>query len=379
MRTTRFAMFGALAIGLVVGFSADSLAVQMGFVGTQYNMGGNYYPTYSWPQNSIVPWRSSGLAKPLDGDGNDVYGSDGYALFATRFDFPNANAFPGYAYIDPEGDPLYPNLIDLPDWVSEHAVLTDRLAGGYAYALIDDPQLQNGPRWWTFDGTNYPPPDGTNTTGVVPYVKLGFIDGIDIMGNNPLDAPTARWGFTVGPDTPSRFRLGVMSGGGDNGNFAPSEIFLQHYNSGTTISSGELVRDRFVDMTLFDITDAQEGDQFVVGVMAGADSYGNAGIAGFSFDIVPLPEGDADFDDDTDIDVSDLMIWQRGYGATGETDKSNGDATGDGNVDGTDLEVWQLGFGTGASLGAASAVPEPSSVLLLLIGCAFCGRRMRTA
>ena len=173
MRATSSALFGALAIGLVVGLSADSLAVDMGYVGTQYNMGGNYYPTYSWPQNSIVPWRSSGLAKPLDGDGDNVYGSDGYALFATRFDFPNANAFPGYAYIDPEGDPLYPNLIDLPDWVTEHSVLTDRLAGGYAYALIDDPLLQNGPRWWTFDGVNYPPPDGTNTTGVVPYVKAG--------------------------------------------------------------------------------------------------------------------------------------------------------------------------------------------------------------
>ena len=145
-----------------------------------------------------------------------------------------------------------------------------------------------------------------------------------------------------------------------------------------TVSSGELVRDRFVDMTLFDITNAQEGDQFVIGVMAGADSYGNAGIAGFSFDIVPVPEGDADFDVDTDVDVADLMIWQRGYGLTGQTDNSNGDATGDGNVDGADLEVWQLDFGTGASLGAASAVPEPSSVLLLLIGCAFCCGRMRT-
>ena len=56
-----------------------------------------------------------------------------------------------------------------------------------------------------------------------------------------------------------------------------------------------------------------------------------------------------------------MLIWQNGFG-TGTT-YQEGDAEVDGDVDAFDLLVWQNNFGSGAS-----AVPEPSTVLLLATG-----------
>ena len=76
---------------------------------------------------------------------------------------------------------------------------------------------------------------------------------------------------------------------------------------------------------------------------------------------------DPDFDADGDVDVADLMIFQKGFGLTGQTDNSNGDANGDGTVDAADLLIWKGQFGTGSEMAALGAVPEPSSAGLLLV------------
>jgi hypothetical protein len=82
--------------------------------------------------------------------------------------------------------------------------------------------------------------------------------------------------------------------------------------------------------------------------------------------------GDADFDDDQDVDGNDFLRWQRGLGSPGTN--ANGDANGDGQVNATDLAIWKTAFGGPA----ATAVPEPSSVLLGLGAGLFC-RRWRKA
>jgi concanavalin A-like lectin/glucanase superfamily protein len=85
-----------------------------------------------------------------------------------------------------------------------------------------------------------------------------------------------------------------------------------------------------------------------------------------------------DFDEDADVDGSDFLIWQRGF-ANGSTFEQ-GDANSDGMVDGTDLAIWQTAFGTlGAGPAAQiSAVPEPQTLVLLLISAlaAAGGRRL---
>ena len=77
---------------------------------------------------------------------------------------------------------------------------------------------------------------------------------------------------------------------------------------------------------------------------------------------------DADFDGDGDVDGDDFLSWQAGFGAAGGL--AQGDANGSGNVDGVDFGIWEDQYGTGSgpgSLGSA-AVPEPSSIVILLLG-----------
>ncbi len=134
-------------------------------------------------------------------------------------------------------------------------------------------------------------------------------------------------------------------------------------------------------MHFFDIIDAQPGDTFAIGVMAGPNSFGNAGVAGISFDaLTETPVVDADFDGNDVVDGSDFLIWQRGSGAAGGLNR--GDANNDGVVDGADLDIWKAQFGGGAATGAIGAVPEPSTAILTLAavgGLAFKRRSMRRA
>lgn len=350
----------AVTTGVFFGGATNLSAVTLQYAGGHANMV-NLYPG-GGPANAqsyvVVPWRSEILAKPLDADGNNVFGSAGYALFATTFSYPDAGAICCDAYINPvDGDPLFPNIIDLPEWVTGSQILAERMAGGFAYALIDDPVLTNGYRDYNWGDTQSPPANPPHSQA--PYVKMGFLDGLDIFGNNPISTPAGRWAFTVGADVPASFRLGVMSDGGDNGNFAPGEIFIQQFDGTTPIGeplgSGSLsgvYRDRMVDMHFFDITGAQEGDQFVIGVMSGEGSFGNSGIAGFSFDVLPDTPGDsADFNNDGTVDGRDFLVWQRGSSPN--------------SLSASDLELWQEQYGTGAL--AAVTVPEPASWILTLL------------
>lgn len=72
---------------------------------------------------------------------------------------------------------------------------------------------------------------------------------------------------------------------------------------------------------------------------------------------------DPDFNGDGDVDGQDFLVWQRGFGLTGQTNNDNGDADGNGTVNAADLALWRTGFG--ASVAAASAIPEPTSAFLI--------------
>lgn len=79
---------------------------------------------------------------------------------------------------------------------------------------------------------------------------------------------------------------------------------------------------------------------------------------------------DADFDGDGDIDGSDFLIWQQGFGLAGQTDNSNGDADGNGVVDGLDVTAWETQYGTSPLIAVSAVVPEPTTGTLLALALA---------
>lgn len=86
-----------------------------------------------------------------------------------------------------------------------------------------------------------------------------------------------------------------------------------------------------------------------------------------------VPVEDANFDNDTDVDAHDFLIWQRGLGVG--TNNGVGDANGSMSVDGADLGIWKAQFGTPQSI---TAIPEPTTMAGgLLASLLLLGRRRR--
>lgn len=83
----------------------------------------------------------------------------------------------------------------------------------------------------------------------------------------------------------------------------------------------------------------------------------------------------ADFDADGDIDGSDFLAWQTGFGTATDASLAQGDSDGDGDVDAEDFQTWATQYGTIISnedlQSSTHAVPEPSTFLLLINGCIF--------
>ncbi len=92
--------------------------------------------------------------------------------------------------------------------------------------------------------------------------------------------------------------------------------------------------------------------------------YDFSSVAG----VLPLIEN-ADFDDDGDVDGSDYLIWQRGFDSG--TTQPEGDANNTNTVDGEDLAIWRNQYGVVTELGGATNIPEPNTLLLVLLGNAY--------
>jgi hypothetical protein len=76
-----------------------------------------------------------------------------------------------------------------------------------------------------------------------------------------------------------------------------------------------------------------------------------------------------DFDEDGDVDGSDLAMWRAGFGTLAMATHGHGDADADSDVDGADFLIWQRQLGSPPGIVvAASATPEPAAGLLMLLG-----------
>ena len=203
-------------------------------------------------------WRTPGVAKALDVDGDNIYGSAGYLL--VRFNSAaNSTAFSTV-------DGTNGTLNTLPTYLTVTSVAgtgPDRMFG--AKAAIDDPNNVGG---------------ADVATGVA-YRNTGFND------NNAEPYLT----LTIGSGVPaSGLRLGVLT---DNSaaNDPPTSITLtQSVGSGSNTQSylSAYAGVQQPDWYFFDILGANAGDAFVL-------SFGNRAlgskptVAGLTLDVVPEP------------------------------------------------------------------------------------------
>ena len=117
---------------------------------------------------------------------------------------------------------------------------------------------------------------------------------------------------------------------------------------------------KFIDCSLIF---ANEGDNSLADFNLyefGGRLEGNSGLLKLEIEFmeIRLPETGipGDFDHDDDVDGYDFLVWQR--------DTSVGS-----------LSDWEMNYGTGTSPLASVAIPEPSSLLLAVLGMAlFCRR-----
>jgi thermolabile hemolysin len=75
-----------------------------------------------------------------------------------------------------------------------------------------------------------------------------------------------------------------------------------------------------------------------------------------------------DFNRDGIVDAADYTVWRDSLGSTTNL---AADGNGSGAIDAGDYDVWKANFGrtAGSGAGGASGVPEPSTFVLLTIGC----------
>jgi len=202
----------------------------LSYAGSQTNLGSD--------------WRTPGVSKPLDIDGDNVLGTDGYYLV---------------------------NLTQvLPGYVSAAGILTSTYLGNDGYYQMDDPT--NPPGLFTTGTMNPFPGPGTNAdifqfilngNAAGRRIRVGLlVDNLDIAAYNAASLTLVR-------------NAGV--GGETNGPIA---------------TASAIFNDRNPDWVFFDITDAVAGDTFIIRGAGGI--YGAATLGGVVFDSINVVTSIAD-------------------------------------------------------------------------------------
>ena len=177
---------------------------------------------------------------------------------------------------------------------------------------------------------------------------------------------------------------GLLGGGGTvSGNLtsdASGTISVEILGSGPfdvngLTVTGSAMLDGLLDVTggftptsgTFDVlTAASINPASTIALTPAADAIYDLLLTATTLQLTVTTGDNADFDGSGFVDGPDFLIWQRNSGGAGTP--ATGDANGDNVVDGADLTIWETQYGGPPALSAGvAAVPEPSSVVLLLV------------
>jgi len=248
----------------------------------------------------------------------------------------NAGGTPNAAYEDPLAEPYYDFYQDTIQGFIDEILLQ------YGRGLLLDIHGQSAQPSDILRGTK----DGLTTT------KLIDVFGADpsLNGPNSILGSLAALGDSVDPDASIPFS---------------SQVEVPAFNGGNTVQAYGSHQVNGIDAIQLEF-----GINFRSGT-AWQASAADLAIAMNNFHQAYLAQDPGDIDGSGLVGGNDFLAWQRGFGLLSGATITVGDANGDGLVDGNDLTVWENNFGNGgsglAAVGAAS-VPEPSSLVLLLIG-----------
>lgn len=176
------------------------------------------------------------------------------------------------------------------------------------------------------------------------WAKSGQVAGWDAFLADENDNDYVGW-FDVASS--------VAAATGANGGVLEGTINLRE-------EFGSLPDDIYLAVAVFETGD---GGQllYTLQLPGSLDNDGNLDADEFlRFSLADNPS--ADFSGDGIVDATDLAIWQAALGQS-----PAGDADGDGDTDGFDFLAWQRQLTGAAAVASQTAVPEPSTLLLLFL------------
>lgn len=240
-------------------------------------------------------------------------------------------------------------------WVQPDTLLTGisldlRLTGSavrFTSATVHNPAVGSDTRWLPSLLRN-----GTVTDTLVARLEGGAL------------VPLTDVGTGIGPSTSGSDPLYETVGG-----FLFATVDFAVINTAETATASLSIGHNLVS----DIA-GLTSDPLFLGVADGPVSN-SAGATGTLVDLnlIAKPLLPSDFDRDGDVDGSDFLTWQRGYGITSGATRSQGDATNDGKVDADDLALWESQYATfpPGPVTATVVVPETDTWKLAICGAAF--------
>jgi hypothetical protein len=247
----------------------------------------------------------------------------------------------------------------------------------------------------TFESTNVTTLGGNLT---LKNNNINIEDGATFSGSGALKIPDGSHlvvdnNADVGVLLEMRgaFRPGNFNGIGrvnltDYQQFDTGELYVEMIGTGLNqfdrlTATGDVIVDGYLNIDIDEIAPMVPfvpvlGNTFniitsSISVSGQFDYYDVSGMpAGLAFKINYLPNAvqlqvvnkpifSADFDDDGDVDPTDLQIWKGAYHLN-----QLGDADGDNDSDGADFLLWQRQAGSHPVVAATQAVPEPSAAAL---------------